>query len=93
MAVKADGLDTVDDASLSLPVVPGLGFVFEGKLVNVLICTFSCETDNFTAHGPAAADADCIIDQATLSAMTLAVDRDAGNDGARFDLAAVLADV
>jgi hypothetical protein len=49
--------------------------------------------DNFTAKGPAAADADCIIDQETLSAMTLAVDRDAGNDGTRFDLAAVLADV
>jgi hypothetical protein len=49
--------------------------------------------DNFTAAGPAAADADCIIDQETLSAMTLAVDRDAGNDGTRFDLAAVLADV
>jgi len=48
--------------------------------------------DNFTEEGPAAADADCIIDQATLSAMTLAVDRDAGNDGTRFDLAAVLAD-
>lgn len=48
--------------------------------------------DNFTAHGPAAADPDCIIDQATLSAMTLAVDRDAGNDGTRFDLAALLAD-
>lgn len=49
--------------------------------------------DNFTARGPAAADADCIIDQETLSAMTLAVDRDTGNDGTRFDLAAVLADV
>ncbi len=48
--------------------------------------------DNFTAHGPAAAEPDCIIDQATLSAMTLAIDRDAGNDGTRFDLAAVLAD-
>jgi hypothetical protein len=49
--------------------------------------------DNFAARGPAAADADCIIDQETLSAMTLAVDRDAGNDGTRFDLAAVLAGV
>jgi hypothetical protein len=48
--------------------------------------------DNFTAHGPAAADPDCIIDQATLSAMTLAVDREAGGDGTRFDLAALLAD-
>jgi uncharacterized protein len=49
--------------------------------------------DNFTARGPAAADADCIIDQETLSAMTLAIDRDAGNDGTRFDLADVLAAV
>ena len=48
--------------------------------------------ENFTAHGPAAADPDCILDQTTLSAMTLAVDRDAGNDGTRIDLAAVLAD-
>jgi hypothetical protein len=48
--------------------------------------------DNFTANGPAAAEPDCIIDQATLSAMTLAVDREAGGDGTRFDLAAVLAD-
>lgn len=49
--------------------------------------------DNFTARGPAAADPDCIIDQETLSAMTLAVDRDAGSDGTRFDLARMLADV
>ncbi|HSD88259.1 MAG TPA: YkgJ family cysteine cluster protein [Kofleriaceae bacterium] len=48
--------------------------------------------DNFTARGPAAADPDCILDQTTLSAMTLAVDREAGGDGTRFDLAALLAD-
>jgi hypothetical protein len=47
--------------------------------------------DNFTARGAAAADADCIIDQTTLSAMVLAVDRDAGNDGERIDLADVIA--
>lgn len=46
--------------------------------------------DNFTARGPEAADADCIIDQATLSAMVLAIDRDAGNDGSRLELADVL---
>ena len=46
---------------------------------------------NFTARGPAAADADCIIDQTTLSAMTLAVSRDAGFDpAARVELAAVV---
>lgn len=48
--------------------------------------------ENFTSQGPAAADADCILDQTTLSAMVLAVDRDAGHDGERIDLAAVLAD-
>jgi hypothetical protein len=48
--------------------------------------------DNFTAHGPSAADADCILDQETLSTMVLAVDRDAGGDGTRIDLAAVIAD-
>ena len=47
--------------------------------------------DNFTANGPAAADADCVIDQQTLSALLLAVDRDAGGDGTRFDLADVIA--
>jgi uncharacterized protein len=46
--------------------------------------------DNFTARGPAAADPDCIIDQETLSAMTLAVDRDAGGDGSRIGLGTVL---
>jgi hypothetical protein len=46
---------------------------------------------NFTAHGPAAADPDCIVDQTTLSAMLLAVDRDAGGDGSRVDLAELLA--
>jgi uncharacterized protein len=49
--------------------------------------------DNFTARGPGAADADCILDQTTLSAMVLAIDRDAGGDGTRYDLADVLADV
>lgn len=49
--------------------------------------------DNFTARGPAAADPDCILDQETLSAMVLAVDRMEGHDGSRRDLAAVLADV
>ena len=48
-------------------------------------------SNNFTQRGPAAADADCVLDQTTLSAMVLAVDRDAGNDGERIDLAAVLA--
>ncbi|HUS28179.1 MAG TPA: YkgJ family cysteine cluster protein [Kofleriaceae bacterium] len=52
----------------------------------------SCR-ENFTARGPAAADADCILDQATLSALTLAVDRDAGGDGSRTDLDSWLATV
>lgn len=42
---------------------------------------------NFTARGPAAADADCILDQTTLSATLLAIN---GGDGARHDLADVL---
>ncbi len=49
--------------------------------------------DNFRAAGPAAADADCILDQQTLSAMVLAVDRDAGFDGTRRDLSEVIASV
>lgn len=51
----------------------------------------ACE-DNFTERGPGAADPDCILDQTTLSAMVLAIDREAGHDGGRMDLAAVLAD-
>lgn len=58
----------------------------EGSLPVIQACP-----DNFTARGPAAADADCILDQTTLSAMVLAIDRDAGNDGTRFDLADVIA--
>ena len=48
--VEVDGPDAIDDASLSLAVGPGLVFVFEGKLVNVLISTLSCVFDYFTAH-------------------------------------------
>lgn len=59
----------------------------EGSLPVVTACS-----NNFTATGPAAADPDCILDQETLSAMTLAVDRDADGDGARIDLAGLLAD-
>lgn len=43
---------------------------------------------NFTRVTP---DADCVLDQETLSALTLAVDRAAGGDGTRVDLASLLA--
>jgi hypothetical protein len=46
---------------------------------------------NFTAHGPAAADPGCILDQTTLSALVLAADRESGGDGSRIDLAKLLA--
>jgi Fe-S-cluster containining protein len=54
----------------------------------------ACEL-NFTAHGPAAADADCVLDQATLSATLLAIDRAHAEaterePGERYDLAEVL---
>ena len=45
---------------------------------------------NFTRTEP---DADCVLDQATLSALTLAIDREAGGDGSRVDLAALLAEL
>jgi uncharacterized protein len=45
---------------------------------------------NFTRTEPAA---DCVLDQTTLSALTLAVDRAAGGDGARVDLAALLGEL
>jgi len=43
---------------------------------------------NFKTTAP---DPDCILDQTTLSALVLAFDRKAGHDGARLDLAALLA--
>jgi len=45
---------------------------------------------NFTRTEPAP---DCVLDQTTLSALTLAIDREAGGDGARKDLAALLAEL
>lgn len=45
---------------------------------------------NFTRTVPAA---DCIVDQETLSAITLAVDRADGGDGQRVDLATLLAEL
>jgi hypothetical protein len=41
---------------------------------------------NFTARGPAAADPDCVLDQATLSTILLAL----SPDGERHDLAELL---
>ncbi|MCB9574928.1 MAG: YkgJ family cysteine cluster protein [Kofleriaceae bacterium] len=54
----------------------------------------ACEL-NFTARGPAAADADCVLDQQTLSATLLAIDQlhaaaTATPAGARHDLGEVL---
>src|SRR6186713_2304729 len=48
--VKAEGFNPIDDPSLSLAIGPGFVIVFEGELVNVLICTFSCKSNDFTAH-------------------------------------------
>lgn len=45
---------------------------------------------NFTRVTPAP---DCVLDQETLSALTLAVDRDAGGSGARVDLAGLVSDL
>lgn len=45
---------------------------------------------NFTRTEPAP---DCVLDQTTLSALTLAVDRDAGGDGSRVELAVLLAEL
>ena len=44
---------------------------------------------NFTRTAP---DADCVLDQQTLSTLVLAVDRAASHDGARIDLAALIAE-
>jgi Fe-S-cluster containining protein len=43
---------------------------------------------NFTTITP---DPDCILDQSTLSTLLLAVDREAGGNGSRVDLAGLLA--
>ncbi|MEJ7597082.1 MAG: YkgJ family cysteine cluster protein [Kofleriaceae bacterium] len=45
---------------------------------------------NFVRGEP---DPACVIDQTTLSALVLAVDRDAGGDGSRVDLALVIAEL
>lgn len=50
---------------------------------------------NFTAQGPEQADADCVLDQSTLSAMLLLVDQKDAEDcereaGVRFELAEIL---
>lgn len=45
---------------------------------------------NFTHTEP---DADCVLDQETLSALLLAVDRDAGGDGSRIDLASLVGEL
>lgn len=62
----------------SLPVIAG------GRTAGSAI--ESCYR-NFTHTEPAP---DCVLDQTTLSALTLAVDRDAGHDGVRQDLAELL---
>ncbi len=45
---------------------------------------------NFTETEPAP---DCVLDQETLSALTLAVDRDAGGTGERVELAGLVSDL
>jgi uncharacterized protein len=45
---------------------------------------------NFTRTEPAP---DCVLDQETLSALVLAVDRDGGGDGSRVELAALVAEL
>jgi uncharacterized protein len=45
---------------------------------------------NFTQTEP---DADCVLDQTTLSAMVFAVDRDAGHSGERVDLAELVGEL
>jgi hypothetical protein len=45
----------------------------------------------FRNFGHTTPDADCVLDQTTLSALTLAVDQDAGGDGSRIDLAELIA--
>jgi Fe-S-cluster containining protein len=57
----------------------------EGSLPVVQACF-----RNFTHTTP---DPACVIDQTTLSALVLAVDRDAGGDGSRVELAAVIAEL
>lgn len=57
----------------------------EGSLPVVQACH-----RNFTHTEP---DADCIVDQTTLSALVLAVDRAAGGDGTRVELASLVAEL
>ncbi|MEO6773061.1 MAG: YkgJ family cysteine cluster protein [Kofleriaceae bacterium] len=47
----------------------------------------------FRNFGSTTPDPDCVLDQTTLSALTLAVDREAGGDGSRIELAELLAEL
>src|SRR5215208_5518190 len=48
--VKVERLDSIDDSSLPLSILPGSVLIFEGELIDVLICTFFCKGNNFTAY-------------------------------------------
>ncbi|HWO26029.1 MAG TPA: YkgJ family cysteine cluster protein [Kofleriaceae bacterium] len=69
----------------SLPVIDGVGAGAGAGVEAIEACH-----RNFTRTEPAA---DCVLDQTTLSALTLAIDREAGGDGSRTDLAALLAEL
>lgn len=50
VSVNVNWLDLEDDPSLALLRDPGLVIVFEGELVDVLICTFSGITNDLAAY-------------------------------------------
>lgn len=50
MGIEVSRFDFENDPSLSLSVFPGFVIIFDGEPVDMLICTFSGITNNFTAH-------------------------------------------
>jgi Fe-S-cluster containining protein len=69
------------------PIKIQQGKLQQGKIQQDRLPVIQSCFRNFTSTTP---DADCVLDQTTLSAMTLAVDRAAGGDGSRVELADLL---
>ena len=68
---------------IAYPALPGKAAPPDGGAESIESC--------FRNFGHTEPDPDCVLDQTTLSALTLAVDRAEGGDGTRVDLAELLA--
>src|SRR6185503_13267956 len=60
--VKMCWLDLEDDPLLSFAIRPGFVVIFEGKFVDVFICTFCGVTNNFAANAEIAIEIVGVLD-------------------------------